>query len=65
MTADLEITAPAGASVQARGRDGDYDINDLQGNVEIESDRAGVRVQNIGGSLRVNVRAATCSGARR
>jgi hypothetical protein len=56
VTADLEIAVPAGASVQARGRDGDYDINDLQGNVEIDSDRAGVRVQNIGGSLRVNVR---------
>jgi DUF4097 and DUF4098 domain-containing protein YvlB len=56
VTADLEITAPAGASVQVRGRDGDYDINDLQGNVEIDSDRAGVRVQNLGGSLRVNVR---------
>jgi DUF4097 and DUF4098 domain-containing protein YvlB len=48
--------APAGASLQARTRDGDYDINDLQGNVEIDSDRSGVRVQNLGGSLHVNVR---------
>jgi hypothetical protein len=56
VTADLELSVPAGASVQARGRDGDYDINDLQGNIEIDSDRAGVRVQNLGGALRVNVR---------
>jgi putative adhesin/cell wall-active antibiotic response 4TMS protein YvqF len=56
VTADLEIMAPAGASLQARTRDGDYDINDLQGNVEIDSDRSGVRVQNLGGSLHVNVR---------
>ena len=56
VSADLEIALPSGASIQARGRDGDYDINDLQGNVEIDSDRAGVRAQNLGGSLRINVR---------
>jgi DUF4097 and DUF4098 domain-containing protein YvlB len=56
VTADLEVTVPKGSSIQARGRDGDFDINDLQGSIEIDSDRAGVRVQNIGGNVRVNVR---------
>ena len=56
VTADLEITLPKGVNIQARGRDGDFEINNLQGRVEIDSDHAGVRVQNLGGDLRVNVR---------
>jgi DUF4097 and DUF4098 domain-containing protein YvlB len=56
VTADLEITLPKGVNIQARGRDGDFEINNLQGGVEIDSDRAGVRVQNLGGDLRINVR---------
>lgn len=56
VTADLEITVPRGMSVQARGRDGDFDVNDLQGAVEIDSDRAGIRLQNIGGNVKINVR---------
>ena len=47
---------PKGVNIQARGRDGDFEINNLQGGVEIDSDNAGVRVQNIGGDVRVNVR---------
>jgi DUF4097 and DUF4098 domain-containing protein YvlB len=56
VTADLEVTIPKGVSIQARGRDGDFEINNLQGGVEIDSDRAGVRVQNLGADLRVNLR---------
>jgi len=56
ITADLEITVPRGISIQARGRVGDFDITDVQGGIEIDSDNAGVRVQNIGGDVRVNVR---------
>jgi DUF4097 and DUF4098 domain-containing protein YvlB len=51
----LEITVPRGVTVQARGRYGDFDVNDLKGGVEIESDNAGVRLQNIAGNVRVNV----------
>ncbi|HET8547846.1 MAG TPA: DUF5668 domain-containing protein, partial [Bryobacteraceae bacterium] len=56
VTADLEIAVPKGATIEARGRRGDFDITDIAGNVQVESDNAGVRVQNIGGGLRANLR---------
>jgi DUF4097 and DUF4098 domain-containing protein YvlB len=55
ISAELEIAVPRGVTVQGRGRTGDFDVNDVTGSVEIESDNAGVRVQNIGGSVRVKV----------
>jgi len=54
--ADLELVVPKGASVEARNRYGDYDISDLNGNVEINSENTGVRVQNIAGWFRVDTR---------
>lgn len=56
VTADLEITVPRGSSLSATGRFGDFDVNDLAGGVEINSDNAGVRMQNIGGNVRVDTR---------
>ncbi len=56
VTADMEITVPRGASIEAHGRYGDFDITDVGGNVEIVSDNAGVRLQNIGGDARVDLR---------
>ncbi|HYP08280.1 MAG TPA: DUF4097 family beta strand repeat-containing protein, partial [Bryobacteraceae bacterium] len=56
LSAELEISVPNGVIVQARGRHGDFDVNDVKGGVEIDSDNAGVRMQNIGGNVRVNVR---------
>jgi DUF4097 and DUF4098 domain-containing protein YvlB len=55
LTADMEIMVPKGASVEAHGRYGDFDINDVAGAVEITSDNAGVRLQNIGGDARINL----------
>jgi hypothetical protein len=52
---DLDITVPKGASVEGRGRMGDFDISDLTGNVDVISDNAGVRAQNIGGNFRVDL----------
>jgi DUF4097 and DUF4098 domain-containing protein YvlB len=54
--ADLELVVPRGASVEGRNKYGDYDISDLAGSVEINSDNTGVRVQNIAGSFRVDAR---------
>jgi DUF4097 and DUF4098 domain-containing protein YvlB len=54
--ADLEIVVPKGASIEGRNRYGDYDISDLAGSVEINSENAGVRVQNIGGTVRIDAR---------
>jgi DUF4097 and DUF4098 domain-containing protein YvlB len=55
VSAELEITAPAGATVEAHGRFGDFDIRDLTGAVEITSDNAGVRLDNIGGAVRIEL----------
>lgn len=52
---DLDITVPKGASIEGRGRYGDFDISELSGNVDIASDNAGVRLQNIDGNVRVNL----------
>ena len=56
ISSDLEITVPRGASLEARGRYGDFDISGLAGNVGVNSDNAGVRVQDLGGGLRVDLR---------
>ena len=56
ITADLEITVPKAAAIEAHGRFGDFDISDITGAVEITSDNAGVRLQNIGGNVRIDLR---------
>ena len=75
ITEDLEITVPKGASVELhntayRGRGGDFDLSEINGAVEIDSDSAGeVRLESIGGDMRLNlnnsslVRAVNCKGA--
>jgi hypothetical protein len=56
LAADLLVTVPRGASIEARGRFGDFDINDITGDVEIDSDNAGIRIQNVTGSIRSDTR---------
>ncbi|MGA3189010.1 MAG: DUF4097 family beta strand repeat-containing protein [Bryobacteraceae bacterium] len=56
ITEEMEITVPKGATVEAHGRTGDFDITDVTGNVEIVSDNAGVRLQNIGGEVKIDLR---------
>ncbi|MBV8818821.1 MAG: hypothetical protein JO022_10730, partial [Acidobacteriaceae bacterium] len=53
VTSDLEITVPRGATVEAHGKYGDFDVRDVTGSVDITSDNAGVRLDNIGGDVRV------------
>jgi DUF4097 and DUF4098 domain-containing protein YvlB len=53
---DLEISVPAGASIEAHGRNGDFDIQAVNGTVEIDSDNAGVHLENIGGNVRIDTR---------
>ncbi len=52
---DLELTVPRGASIEAHGRYGDFEITDLDGSVDITSDNAGVRLEDIGGNVRVDL----------
>jgi hypothetical protein len=53
---DLEVTVPRGASIEGRGRYGDFDITDISGAVQIASDNAGVRLNKIGGNAKVDVK---------
>jgi hypothetical protein len=53
--ADMELTVPRGASIEGRGRYGDFDITDIDGTVEIVSDNAGVRLNKIGGNAKVEL----------
>ncbi len=48
---DLDVTVPKGASVELRGQNGDFDIGDLNGEVTVYSDNAGVRAQKPGGQV--------------
>jgi DUF4097 and DUF4098 domain-containing protein YvlB len=54
--ADMEISVPKGASIEAHGIYGDFDINSVNGTVDITSDNAGVRLQDIGGDTRIDLR---------
>jgi DUF4097 and DUF4098 domain-containing protein YvlB len=53
---DLDITVPKGSSLQASGESGDFDVSNLDGDVRINSDNAGVRLQDIGGNVSVETR---------
>lgn|SRR5487761_2200075 len=56
ISSEMEITVPKGATIEAHGRTGDFDVTDVTGNVEITSDNAGVRLQNIGGEVKIDLR---------
>ena len=53
---NMEIAVPAGSSVEATGTLGDFDVSGLTGNVDISSENAGVRLQDIGGDVKVETR---------
>src|SRR5207249_8304153 len=42
--------------VEGRGRSGDFDISGIGGGVEISSDNSGVRLNKLGGPVKVDVR---------
>ncbi|HEY7334940.1 MAG TPA: DUF4097 family beta strand repeat-containing protein [Bryobacteraceae bacterium] len=53
---EMEISVPKGASIEAHGRSGDFTISSIDGAVTIDADRAGVRLDNIGGETRLDIR---------
>ncbi|HTC87942.1 MAG TPA: DUF4097 family beta strand repeat-containing protein [Bryobacteraceae bacterium] len=57
-TAELDISVPEGSSIEAHGRYGDFDVQNINGNVNINSDNAGVRLENLGGNVQVETRAS-------
>jgi len=56
--ADLDISVPDGSSIEAHGRYGDFDVQGINGNVNIISDNAGVRLENVGGNVLVDTGAS-------
>jgi len=56
ISTNLQISVPRGARIEANGRSGDFDISDLTGSVDIVSDNAGVRIQNVDGDVKVDTR---------
>jgi len=56
ISADLEIVVPRGSTIEAHGRSGDFDISGIKGSVDVNSDNASVRLEDIGGNVVVDVR---------
>lgn len=56
VTTDIELSVPKNASIEATGTLGDFDISGLAGAVELNSDNAGVRLEDIGGDVKVDTR---------
>ena len=52
---DLEIAVPKGVSIESRASSGDHEISDIDGDIEINSGRADVRLARIGGNARLDV----------
>jgi hypothetical protein len=57
-SADLDIAVPVGSSIEAHGRYGDFDVQGVNGNVDINSENAGVRLENLGGNVHIDTRAS-------
>jgi hypothetical protein len=58
VSTDLEITVPRAARIEARGRRGDWDIAAVQGAIELVSDNAGVRIDDVAGPVKIDTRAS-------
>lgn len=56
ITTSLDVTVPKGLSIDCKGRNGDFDISDLKGSIDLDSDNSEVRVQNVGGNVRAEIR---------
>ncbi len=56
ISSDIEVTVPRSATVECRGRYGDFEVVGVNGNVEVNSDNAGVRLQDLGGNVRIDLR---------
>jgi len=55
ISCDIDVTVPHEATIEGRGSNGDYDVTDVKGSVDITSGNAGVRLTNIGGNAKVDL----------
>jgi len=53
---DLEVVVPRGVAVEAHGgNNGDYEVSEITGGVDLASSRGDVRISKIGGDARIDV----------
>lgn len=52
---DLEVTVPHAMAVESRGGAGDYEVSEVEGDVEINTSRGDVRLSKVGGNIRMDV----------
>ena len=53
ISSDLDVVVPKGISVEARGRNGDLSIEDVNGSVDVTNGRGDVRLTNIGKDVKI------------
>ncbi len=56
VTTDLDISVPRGASLEATGTEGDFDVSSVSGNIDISSDNGGMRVDDVDGNVKIDTR---------
>ena len=56
VSSELDIVVPQAAVIECKGRYGDFEVTGVQGNVQVSSDHASVRLQDLGGSVRLDLR---------
>jgi DUF4097 and DUF4098 domain-containing protein YvlB len=56
VTTDLDVSVPKGASVEATGNSGDFDVSGVSGDVDLSSANAGIRLQDLDGNVKVDTR---------
>ena len=55
VSAEIDISVPKNVDVECKGRRGDFEVTSITGAVDVDSDNAGVRLNDVG-SARVEVR---------
>ncbi|MDQ1471896.1 MAG: hypothetical protein QOJ99_3376 [Bryobacterales bacterium] len=53
VSTDLDVVIPKGVNVEARGRNGDLTIEDVNGSVDVSNGRGDVRLNNIGKDVKI------------
>lgn len=56
VSTDLDVIVPRGAAIEAHGRYGDFDVTDITGDVDIQTDRGDVRLNRVAGNAHVEAR---------
>jgi len=67
LSTNLDISVPKGASVEITGTRGDFDISGLSGSVDVSSENAGIRLQDIDGAVKIDTRRSDlirCNGVK-